>query len=154
MNKERRKKLMLIMLDILKSGDIHGYGIAEKIEKKYGVERPSSGVIYPTLSTMLRKKYVEIKEHGRRDKKIYGITPEGKRYLEEHRDEVEEAKAVLRNLGVFREMGGYRLIKKCELLIKNLHYINGEKKNELEKLLSETEKKIDEILRDVDERKA
>ena len=43
---------MLIILDALRDEKLHGYTLAEKIARIYGIEKPSSGLIYPLLSRL------------------------------------------------------------------------------------------------------
>ena len=65
----------------------HGYEIMAVIEERSGgAYRPSPGVIYPTLQLLEELGFVKVSE--REGKKVYAITAEGTRELDEHRDEV------------------------------------------------------------------
>jgi DNA-binding PadR family transcriptional regulator len=53
-----------------------------------GVYTPSAGTVYPTLQLLEDEGYVRAEETD--GKKVYHVTPEGERYLEEHRDLLDE----------------------------------------------------------------
>lgn len=146
MYSERKKKILLIMLDILREESLHGYGIAERISKQYGIEKPSSGIIYPVLSSLKRKGYVEIVQEGKRDKKIYSITESGEEYLEEHSDEVSEAKQLLTNIGRFEKMGGRKMMGEIGKLIASMHTLSDDDIKDLEKFIAHTTKKLEHFI--------
>ncbi|MBS3069164.1 PadR family transcriptional regulator [Candidatus Micrarchaeota archaeon] len=64
----------------LSKGRQHGYGLMKKVEDALGV-RPSPAQVYPFLSSLVKKGYVEVIERGTREKKEYVLTKEGKRML-------------------------------------------------------------------------
>ena len=140
------KGMRLIILDILHDEKLHGYGISEKIYKIYGVKKPSSGIIYPVLSNLRKKGFVEVCEEGKRDKKIYRITPAGVNYLNENSDGIKSAKRMLRNLGEFYRIGGDTLIEEIKNIVKNIHRLSKEDKDRLSYLLSHTSKEVHEII--------
>ncbi len=142
---DRKKGLRLIILDILSRENLHGYGIAERIEEIYHVKKPSSGVIYPTLSHLLRSELIRVMGEGSRDKKVYGITENGRRYLEEHCGEVEEAKNILKNLGEFHLMGGHEMMEEIGKIIKEMHHLDEEDKREIERILRKTTRALRKI---------
>ncbi len=142
----RKKGMRLIILDILGGEDLHGYAIAERIETIYGVEKPSSGVVYPVLSELKRKGLLEISDSGKRDRKTYHITPEGKAFLEEHADEVEEARTFLKNLGEFQRMEGKRLMMDMEILVRRMHLLSDSQKKDVADTLGVASRNLEEIL--------
>ncbi len=56
----------------------HGYEIIDELEKLTG-KKPSAGQIYPLLKKLQKKGYVEIASKGKRQKKVYRLTQEGKK---------------------------------------------------------------------------
>lgn len=72
----------------LASGDLHGLGIAQAAEKATGgaVELPP-GTLYRSLKEMVRRGLVREVEAPEPDadprRKYYGLTPQGRRILEE-----------------------------------------------------------------------
>ncbi len=138
----RKKGMSLIILDILRNEKLHGYGIAERIEEIYGIERPSSGLIYPILSSLQRNRLVRICKRGTREKKIYEITPRGLSYLEEHAEEVKRSKEFLRRLGEFHRIGGHELMESIKLLITEMDSLDEEDRKKLGEILKNTARKI------------
>ncbi len=145
MKEPKTKSLKLIILDILRKSELHGYGISEKIDEIYGVGKPSSGIIYPTLSSLKKSGLIRIYAEGERDKKIYSITPKGIEYLKENKENLEKAKTMLKNLGEFYSMGGKKLVKDIEKLIKNMHEIGEEEKKRIAKIINRMHEEIEEI---------
>ena len=59
------------------------------LEEKFGgLYKPSAGTVYPTLQLLEDEGYVRVVETD--GKKVYHVTPEGEKYLDEHRDVIEE----------------------------------------------------------------
>jgi len=78
-----------LVLDAIEKQPRHGYEIMAAIEERSGrTYRPSPGVIYPTLQLLEELGHARVEEHDGR--KTYAITADGKRDLEEHRDEVTD----------------------------------------------------------------
>ncbi|MBX3157080.1 MAG: PadR family transcriptional regulator [Deltaproteobacteria bacterium] len=82
-----RGAVRYLVLDAVSDAPRHGYEIMAKIEEKSsGAYRPSPGVVYPTLQ--LLEELGHVRATARDDKKVYAITAEGKRELDEHREDV------------------------------------------------------------------
>jgi len=72
-----------VILDLLKDKPSHGYEIIRALEEYFqGFYSPSAGSVYPTLQLLEDLDYVKSLEQD--GKKIYTITDEGRRFLEEH----------------------------------------------------------------------
>ena len=107
--------LKYVILDLLQDRPAHGYELIRALEERFrGFYSPSPGSVYPTLQLLEDLSYVSA---TRRDgKKVYSITGEGSKFLEENRRSVEdiwgragegwdpELAAELRE--VWREVGG------------------------------------------------
>ncbi len=137
-----KRRLEFIVLDILSKEELHGYGIAEKIEEMYGVKKPSSGLIYPLLSDLKKRGFVEIAKMGKREKKTYRITEKGMRHLKKEGEEVEDAKKMMLSLGEFHHMGGYELIETIKLLMENLDHLDEKRKRKISKILRDSSKRL------------
>jgi PadR family transcriptional regulator PadR len=73
-----RGNLKLLILHILSSGPVHGYGLFKSLEQQYKW-RPSCGTLYPVLNSLEKEEFItgnETVECGR-FKKIYSITTKG-----------------------------------------------------------------------------
>jgi DNA-binding PadR family transcriptional regulator len=71
----------LLTLIILYESPMHGYALMSELERKLG-KKPSRGQIYSFLNELVEKDYLELTATGSRGKKIYKITPKGKRLVE------------------------------------------------------------------------
>jgi len=67
-----------VILKLLKDKPRHGYEVMKELEERlHGCYSPSPGTVYPTLQWL-------------ESKKVYQITDSGIKFLEEHRDVVED----------------------------------------------------------------
>lgn len=79
-----RGQLKHLLLSALSKRPLHGYGIAERIsEMTCGYWKPSSGALYPALEGLINEKLIRLKstQVGGRRKKVYEITPLGRKSL-------------------------------------------------------------------------
>ena len=81
--------LKYVILDLLKDQPRHGYDIIRELESRCGgLYTPSAGAVYPTLQMLEDMGAVtSVQQDGR---KVYTITDEGKRILEERRDVIDD----------------------------------------------------------------
>jgi DNA-binding PadR family transcriptional regulator len=78
-----------LILDALAEQPRHGYEIIQAIEQRSGgTYRPSPGVVYPTLQMLEELGHVRVVEQDAR--KVYAITEEGTRELNEHKAEISD----------------------------------------------------------------
>ena len=84
-----RGVVKFIILDLLQDKPKHGYEIMKDMEAKAcGLHSPSPGSVYPTLQMLEELGYVVSRPDG--NKKVYEITPEGRKYLAENRGALED----------------------------------------------------------------
>jgi len=82
-------EMKYVILRLLKEKPRHGYEIIKALEEKLGGwYTPSAGTVYPTLQLLEDQGLVRIVEAE--GKKVYHVTPEGERFLEEHRDTLDD----------------------------------------------------------------
>jgi DNA-binding PadR family transcriptional regulator len=82
-------EMKFVILRLLKEKPRHGYEVMKGLEEKLaGYYTPSAGTVYPTLQLLEDEGFVRVVETD--GKKVYHVTPEGERYLEEHRDLLDE----------------------------------------------------------------
>ncbi len=77
----RRGDTKFHLLEILKETPRHGYEIISEFEKQSGGYRPSPGSVYPTLQMLEEGGYLTGEQID--SKKVYTITKEGLKLLEE-----------------------------------------------------------------------
>jgi DNA-binding PadR family transcriptional regulator len=91
--------LKYLILQLLSEKPRHGYEIIKELEEKSGgAYAPSAGTVYPTLQLLEDMGYasVTLEEGG---KKVYTITDEGRRYLDQNRSTVDDIFERIANLG-------------------------------------------------------
>jgi DNA-binding PadR family transcriptional regulator len=87
-----RGDLKYVILDLLKEQPRHGYDVIQALEERFrGFYSPSPGSVYPTLQLLEDQGYVTGDQ--REGKKVYTITDEGRRFLEERSSVVEGIRA-------------------------------------------------------------
>ena len=81
--------LKFVILRLLAEKPRHGYEIIKELEERFGgAYAPSPGTVYPTLTMLEDLGFAHAKpEEGGR--KIYEITDEGRKHLEEHSQTVD-----------------------------------------------------------------
>lgn len=82
--------LKYVILQMLAEKPRHGYEIIKELEERSGGSyAPSAGTVYPTLTLLEDLGYASVAtEDG--GKKVYSITDEGRKYLEENKDAVDD----------------------------------------------------------------
>ncbi len=84
-----RGDLKFVILDMLRDQPRHGYDIIRELEGRFGgFYTPSAGVVYPTLQMLEDMGAVTSQQQDGR--KMYTITEEGRRILEERRDTIDD----------------------------------------------------------------
>jgi len=88
--------LKYVILDLLKDKPKHGYEIIRDLEERFGgFYSPSPGAVYPTLQMLEDLGYVaSIQQDGKR---VYQITEEGKAFLAERKDTMEDIRDRMRS---------------------------------------------------------
>src|SRR5690348_13325012 len=87
-----RGDLKYVILELLRDQPRHGYDIIRALEERMrGRYRPSPGSVYPTLQMLEDLGYVTSTQQD--GKKVYTITDEGRRYLDEQSSTVEDIRS-------------------------------------------------------------
>ena len=91
--------LKYVILQLLAEKPRHGYEIIKELsDRSGGAYSPSAGTVYPTLSLLEDLGYASVTtEEG--GKKVYAITDEGRRYLEENKGAVDDIFERISELG-------------------------------------------------------
>jgi DNA-binding PadR family transcriptional regulator len=80
--------MRILVLEVLADGPKRGYEVIKAIRDRFhGLYSPSPGAIYPTLQLLEDEGMVEVEVVD--GKKLYEITEEGRRFLNERRDQLE-----------------------------------------------------------------
>jgi DNA-binding PadR family transcriptional regulator len=85
----QRGDFKYLILDLLKDKPHYGYELIRELEDKFhGFYAPSPGTVYPTLQYLEDMGYVTSKEQD--GKRVYTITQEGLKFLEEQSKTVDD----------------------------------------------------------------
>lgn len=140
----RRGEFRFLILIALSKKPMHGYALIQEIGRTY--QRPvSAGLVYPTLQELEDMEYVASgKKEGKR---VYSITAEGKKCLEENGDVVDRLKAgqeYAGKIGQFSFMKDLRDIQ--DMLMTNAEYVDEAKMKKVESVLTDTKRKVAAII--------
>ncbi|HEX2080065.1 MAG TPA: PadR family transcriptional regulator, partial [Longimicrobium sp.] len=93
--------LKFVVLSLLAEKPRHGYEIIRELEDRFGgTYSPSPGTVYPTLSLLEDLGYATARaEEGNR--KVFEITDEGRKYLEQNQSVVDDIFGRVDELGSF-----------------------------------------------------
>ena len=90
--------LQLVILALLEEKSRHGYEIIKSLEERSGgFYSPSPGMVYPALTYLEELGHAVVEAEG--TKKLYQITDQGRRHLEDRRAFAEAIFAQLRWIG-------------------------------------------------------
>jgi DNA-binding PadR family transcriptional regulator len=90
--------LQLVILALLAEKPSHGYELIKSLEERSSsFYSPSPGMVYPALSYLEEIGYASAEVEG--SKKLYSITSEGRRHLEENRVAAEAILSELERIG-------------------------------------------------------
>ncbi|HKW41813.1 MAG TPA: PadR family transcriptional regulator [Gemmatimonadales bacterium] len=93
-----------VILKLLKDKPRHGYEVMKELEDQlHGCYSPSPGTVYPTLQWLEDEGLVLAQDVD--GKKVYEITDAGRKFLDEHRDVVDDIFDRVRD-AVDRALGG------------------------------------------------
>lgn len=88
----RRGNVRTAILSLLGEQPHNGYQLMQAIEQRsHGQWRPSSGSVYPTLQQLEDEGLVEAEDArpGQTGSKTYKLSAKGRRYVDDHRDELD-----------------------------------------------------------------
>jgi PadR family transcriptional regulator PadR len=92
--------LALLILRVLRSGNLHGYAIAQRIHSLSADElRVEEGALYPALQRMLVKGWVTAEwgiSETNRKVRFYRLTPAGRKELEAELSEYDRVNKAIR----------------------------------------------------------
>ena len=78
-----------VILALIAEAPRHGYDLIKDLEERTGgAYKASAGVVYPTLTLLEETGQIEVIDASA-NKKLYGITEDGKAAVAQHRDVVE-----------------------------------------------------------------
>ncbi len=144
-----------LILDLLKIKPRHGYEVIRELEEQFhGFYSPSPGVVYPTLQYLEDTGHVTSKEQD--GKKVYTITQEGLKFLEDREKTVNDIRNHMRHgwgpwsseLGTqFRDVM-HEIRDLGRLIGQKSRGIDGDKIRRIGDVLKNAYEEIEKILRE------
>jgi DNA-binding PadR family transcriptional regulator len=136
--------LRYFVLFALQEQPLSGYEIIRAIENKGG-HAPSPAAVYPALQLLEDQGYVSSSE--RENKKVYALTDEGKKYLEDNRESIDQLSGSLWQPRWNSLSGiGKRIASLAGTIFSNCSYLDDAKTKRIENLLDETRKRVGDII--------
>lgn len=142
--------LKYVVLDLLKEKPRYGYEIIRDLEEQsHGLYTPSPGVVYPTLQMLEEMGHASSQE--RDGKKIYTITEQGLRFLDERKDSADEVRSQMKHRWSFKNIGRMAMIMKDyhaleSVLGRRLFGLDPDKTQRIREVLTSAYKEIESIL--------
>ena len=142
--------LKYVILDLLKEKSSHGYEIIRAMEDTFhGFYSPSAGSVYPTLQMLDDMGCASSSEHD--GKKIYTISDEGIRFLDEHQKDINRIKAQMkewrspyRNHDAF--IGTMNEIRNLGRTVgRNANHLDSNKLEQISRIISGAQSEIESI---------
>lgn len=144
--------LKYVILQLLAEKPRHGYEVIKELEDRSGgAYAPSAGTVYPTLALLEDLGYasVTMEEGG---KKVYAITDEGQRYLDENKGAVEDLFERLSEIGssflsdsMMEVNKAFGRVARATYATAPWHLRNKELAEQLRAILDETARRIEEL---------
>jgi len=143
-----RGDLKYLVLEVLKDRPMHGYEIMKSVEDRFsGLYIPSPGVVYPTLQLLQDLGYV--KSTQKNGKKVYSVTPTGRKALKEKGDVMKRIMEGKEYDVCFKKfVFGKNFGDLARLVFRNYEDLTPEKIDEIKKVIDEARLKIQRIVFD------
>src|SRR3569832_2009788 len=154
-SRARRGNVRSAILTLLADQAMNGYQFMQAIEQRsQGAWKPSSGSIYPTLQQLEDEGLVETEESkpGQSGSKSYKLSAEGKRYVDDNRDELVVDCAPDQDVGMeprWELMNQFRQIAGAAAQVAKTG--TPKQVDEAKKLLTEVRRNLYRILADMPE---
>ncbi len=140
----RRGDFRFLVLIALAEKPMHGYALIQQIGATY--QHPvSAGLIYPTLQELGDMGYVSSEETD--GKKVYSLTPDGRKHLEDNFEVVDRLKAgriYAERVSRFAFMGDIRDMQ--AMVLMNEDSLDDGKLERIQGILSDAKKRMASVV--------
>lgn len=141
---------------LAQSKEASGYDFIRYCKEK-GIPA-SAGTVYPQLRKLMEDGILTMRvdrKNSRRERRIYSLTEEGKKFVDEIEKNKEGMKSILNRLGVVMGKGLDTIPPMINKIMRpifyQLHSIDWKDRNDVRKLLKNLEKLEEELRRWIDE---
>ena len=135
----RRGDFRFLVLTALAEKPMHGYALIQEISRTY--MRPvSAGIVYPTLQEIGDMGLVVSEE--KEGKKVYTLTPEGKKHLDDNRETVERLKAGREHADALGRFGLMKELRDMQAMTLMGGALDDEKMKKIQEILTDAKKRM------------
>jgi DNA-binding PadR family transcriptional regulator len=140
----RRGDFRFLMLTAISEKPMHGYAIIQEVGRTY--QRPvSAGLVYPTLQELEDRGYVTSDEED--GKRVYSLTSEGRKYLEDNREIVERLKTGKEYVDRVTRFGFMKELRDMHTMIRmNEEEMDDGKLKRIQEILTDARKKMAAVI--------
>lgn len=146
----RKGDFKYLILDMLKEKPRYGYEIIKELEGRFGgIYMPSAGIVYPTLQYLEELGYVTASQQD--GKKVYTITDEGRKFLQEQEKVVNEIHENMKGwcgMGHVHEFPGvmHEIGKLAQLCAHGVRRVDTDRIKKVRSILSGAYADIEKVL--------
>jgi DNA-binding PadR family transcriptional regulator len=135
----RRGDFRYLVLTALAEKPMHGYALIQEISKTY-LRPVSAGIVYPTLQELGDMGLVASEE--KEGKKVYTLTPEGRKHLDENRETVERLKAGREHADAVGRFGLMKELRDMQAMTLMGEALDDEKMKKIQEILADAKKRM------------
>jgi len=135
----RRGDFRYLVLTALAEKPMHGYALIQEISKTY-LRPVSAGIVYPTLQELGDMGLVASEE--KEGKKVYTLTPEGKKHLDENSETVERLKTGREHADAVGRFGLMKELRDMQAMTLMGEALDDEKMKKIQEILADAKKRM------------
>jgi len=151
-NPLQKGDLKYVILDLIREKPRHGYEVIRALEERsHGFYAPSPGVVYPTLQMLEEMGHASVAEQD--GKKVYSITEEGCRFLDDRGHFAEELKRHMSDWWKSKDVAEMSQIKRelrrlSRLVSGQAPHTDMKKIHRIKEVISRAYSEIEEIVKE------
>ena len=139
----RRGDFRFLVLMALGEKPMHGYALIQEISKTY-LRPVSAGIVYPTLQELGDMGLVTSEESE--GKKVYTLTPEGRKHLDEHNETVERLKEGKEHADAVGKYGLMKELRDMQTMALRSDAVDDEKMKKIQEILADAKKRMASVI--------
>jgi DNA-binding PadR family transcriptional regulator len=118
---------------------MHGYALIQEISETY-LRPVSAGIVYPTLQELGDMGLVTSEESD--GKKVYTLTPEGGKHLEDNKETVERLREGKEHADAVGRYGLMRELRDMQAMALMSDALDDEKMKKIQEILADAKKRM------------
>ena len=139
----RRGDFRFLVLMALSEKPMHGYALIQEISKTY-LRPVSAGIVYPTLQELGDMGLVSSEENE--GKKVYTLTPEGKKHLDDNKDIIERLKEGKEHADAVGRFGLMKELRDMQAMVLMSDAVDDEKMKKIQEILADAKKRMASVV--------